>query len=182
MSEDKSTNPSDPRSRQGTPDTVSTSTDTSSETAGLGALFDIFLQMMAEIPVRRFFTGRIDYQCGKCHWGTVQPTERSSPQLMRRPVRTPNQSTRPSELLYTMSTTTFHLETDEPLSERVVRALAVHSDRPPEAIPPLAESIDPDAIDALFQGQSVSGGLTFRHGGYQITAYNDGEISLKPVN
>lgn len=45
---------------------------------------------------------------------------------------------------------TYEVNDDEDLSEGVVSAVAAVSDTDPAAMDPLAKSIDPDALDALF--------------------------------
>lgn len=73
----------------------------------------------------------------------------------------------------------------EPLSIRVVRALAAHEGvDPAELSPPLFASIDPGALDSLFEslgpdgsGERV-GSVSFDHDGTQVTVGADGEIAI----
>lgn len=64
-------------------------------------------------------------------------------------------------------------ESDEPLSLRVVRLVAIAADRRTTAIEPLGRIIDTDALDALFaparsdsDGPSVE--VSFRYEGYRV--------------
>lgn len=80
---------------------------------------------------------------------------------------------------------TYAVSADEPLSEAVITALRAAVDgnalsergtdpRGGEMLTPLYETIDPDALSALFDsndGDGVrTGGITFTHDGYQVTA------------
>lgn len=74
----------------------------------------------------------------------------------------------------------YHLHDNERLSEGVVRILAVRTDRPPDDIEPLYTSLDPDALDDLFDQRNSHGRVSFTHGDFRITAYSDGEIRIQP--
>lgn len=74
---------------------------------------------------------------------------------------------------------------DEPLSIRVVRAIAAHDGVDPvDLSPPLYASIDPAALDSLFEPTSPArpgervGSLTFDYDGKQVTVGADGEITI----
>lgn len=76
-------------------------------------------------------------------------------------------------------------ENNESMSMNVVRAVADREDVDPIALtPPLYESINPDALDALFPPQSertdqAIKSITFRYHGYTITISRDGQITLQ---
>ncbi|WP_408957171.1 HalOD1 output domain-containing protein [Natrinema sp. 74] len=71
----------------------------------------------------------------------------------------------------------------EPVSIRVVEAVAARERIDPlEVSPPLHESIDPAALDALFEPTRISdrttGTVTFRFHGYRVCVDSDGSIDL----
>lgn len=74
----------------------------------------------------------------------------------------------------------------------VVEAIASFADRNPivtdkngedSGLQPLYETIDPDALDSLFQtsqrGPSTEGKIKFVHCGYEVTVKNSGMILVK---
>ncbi|MFB6164739.1 MAG: HalOD1 output domain-containing protein [Haloarculaceae archaeon] len=66
-------------------------------------------------------------------------------------------------------------------SEAVVRAVAAVSDRRPDALEPLYDAVDPDALDALCAStpdDTARDALTveFRYGGYDVAVDGDGSI------
>lgn len=63
------------------------------------------------------------------------------------------------------------------LSEAVISAVAEAKGLDPlEVGPPLAEVIDPDALDSLFRGGV--GTVTFEYAGYEVTVDDEGDVSL----
>lgn len=70
----------------------------------------------------------------------------------------------------------------ESLSIRVVREIAAHDDVDPmDLSPPLFESLDPTALDALFEstpGSTRSGRVTFSYDGKRISVDSDGEVEI----
>jgi hypothetical protein len=73
-----------------------------------------------------------------------------------------------------------------PPSLRVVHAVArAESVHPIELVQPLADVIDPDALDALLDHHAESGtgfsSLSFRYHGYEVTLHGDGRVSTAPV-
>ena len=75
------------------------------------------------------------------------------------------------------------VENGDPVSasERVVAVIAEKSGTDPLELPPLYESVDPDALDALFTPDSrepVLGEVTFTHAGHEITVAYDGEVVI----
>lgn len=63
------------------------------------------------------------------------------------------------------------------LAERVVRAVAAHTDSDPLELPPLYGAIDPDVLDAGVRGASESE-LSFRYAGRVVTARGDGTVDV----
>ena len=84
----------------------------------------------------------------------------------------------------------YQAETNELLSEAVVRAVAEVSDRDSggtnpddgaEPLEPLYETIDPDALDALFRhadGERRSGAVEFAYSGYEVTVCSAGLVTV----
>lgn len=70
----------------------------------------------------------------------------------------------------------------DPMSASVVRAIADHSDRSVErgenALPPLYETIDPDALDALFATQRDPPVVQFTYSGYTVTIDETRQITV----
>lgn len=64
-----------------------------------------------------------------------------------------------------------------PVSERVIHAVADETGTDPLDLPPLYETIDPDALDALIDSLS-DGELTFRYTGCAVTIESTGAIEL----
>lgn len=63
------------------------------------------------------------------------------------------------------------------LTERVVRAVAAHTDSDPLELPPLYEAIDPDALNAGVHASGESE-LSFHYAGRVVTATGDGTIDV----
>ena len=62
-------------------------------------------------------------------------------------------------------------------SERVVRAVSRATGHDPLELPPLFESIDPDALDASI-GAMADGEISFRFAGHDVTVDSDGTVDL----
>lgn len=78
---------------------------------------------------------------------------------------------------------TYEVADDQSLSEGVVAAVAAVSNTDPATMDPLAEAIDPDALDALFadqyDGTARSGGRTrFSFFGHELVVTGDGLVSV----
>lgn len=68
------------------------------------------------------------------------------------------------------------------VSEEVVAAVAARERIDPfEIDQPLYDTIDPEALDALFHSHPTQGHVKFTYYGYKVTVHSDGEISLQPV-
>lgn len=78
-------------------------------------------------------------------------------------------------------------EDDESTSERVVRTVAVYSNRSALDLPPLSDVIDPDALDALFAAPAgghprPDGTVEFDYAGYRVTLSSDRSVSLEEIS
>jgi len=78
---------------------------------------------------------------------------------------------------------TYEARDDEALSECVVAAVADASEADPARLDPLAETIDPDALDALFDDRydgtaRADGVIQFSFCGYDVVACGDGCVSV----
>lgn len=67
-------------------------------------------------------------------------------------------------------------------SERVIEAVAAYSNTPPEELPPLYNTLDPDALDVLFPSDGMNGRVDFSYANYKVTLRSDKEIELSPVD
>lgn len=63
-------------------------------------------------------------------------------------------------------------------SERVVETVAERTTRDPLELPPLFESIEADALDALVQGME-RGSVTFRYAGRSVTVDSSGTVTIE---
>lgn len=64
-------------------------------------------------------------------------------------------------------------------SDRVVQTIADREGVDPTELPPLFESVDPDALDALLRRDDTAGAqVTFTHHGHEVTVRSDGRVSL----
>jgi hypothetical protein len=63
------------------------------------------------------------------------------------------------------------------LGMTVIEAVADVSDTDPTDLPPLADSINPDALDRLFTSQTV-GNVSFKFAGTPVTVYATGEVLI----
>jgi hypothetical protein len=87
---------------------------------------------------------------------------------------------------HTTATATPHrLEIDwdrrEPISFAVQTALGQVEDRSPVDLPPLADYVDPDALEAFFSGSSnevAARSLTFEYEGYTVTVDGTGHVRI----
>mgnify|MGYP000496680950 CR=1 FL=1 len=80
-----------------------------------------------------------------------------------------------------MTTTALSLDESVSASDQVVKSIAEKDGTDPLDLPPLYESVDPDALDALFTPDSrepVLGKATFTHAGYEVTVAYDGEVVI----
>ena len=84
-------------------------------------------------------------------------------------------------------TFTYQVSADESLSEGVVAAVSETASTPAvpssgsgqEEIEPLFSAVDPDALDAVFDGSDGRRGeVTFTYHGYEVSVRSEGLISL----
>jgi len=70
-----------------------------------------------------------------------------------------------------------------PPSTRVAYRLAEESDTAIEELRPLADSVDPEALDAIFDGRTAENAyVTFRHEGFTVTVTGDEDVLVDPVD
>lgn len=68
------------------------------------------------------------------------------------------------------------------LSETIVTAVADAEDEPQAGLPPIDASINPDALDALFEAdgdRQHSGCVTFSYYGYTVVVRSTGQVLLR---
>jgi hypothetical protein len=78
---------------------------------------------------------------------------------------------------------TYVRDADERPSRSVVAAVAAVTGADPRWMSPLAESIDPDALDELFERRPAThenARVTFRFGGCLVTVHGDGRTVVSP--
>ena len=70
-------------------------------------------------------------------------------------------------------------------ASHVVDAVAAEAGSDPEALEPLARTVDPDALNALFDppamGTTRHRRVAFRYAGYEVTVRGDGRIELEEL-
>jgi len=62
----------------------------------------------------------------------------------------------------------YEVNTEEPLPVAVIQAVSQAENSPPEALPPLTETVDPDALDNLFR-RGRSGSVSFTYSESVVT-------------
>lgn len=67
---------------------------------------------------------------------------------------------------------------DESLSVAICDLLSRATETSVRELPPLGNSIDPDALDAVFDGESASGWLVFEYAGYDVLVRSNGAVEL----
>jgi hypothetical protein len=76
---------------------------------------------------------------------------------------------------------TYELDDDEEPSDGVYAAVAEASERSPMDLPPLARTVDPDALDALLTDRPGASEVTLEYGGYQVTV-TAAAVHLEPLD
>lgn len=80
-------------------------------------------------------------------------------------------------------TARFDWSTDEP-SVAVVRTVAAADGHTPDGLPPVTDSLDPDALDALFRprpdGRRSDVHVTFTYAGHEVSVAWDGTVVVQP--
>ncbi|WP_435063321.1 HalOD1 output domain-containing protein [Halobaculum sp. EA56] len=80
-----------------------------------------------------------------------------------------------------VSTVTRGREGAEPVSVRVVEAVAAAEGVPVDDLPNrLHGSIDTDALDALYGRGRTGASVTFTHLGYRVSVDEHGEVDVRP--
>lgn len=69
------------------------------------------------------------------------------------------------------------LHADATASEAVVATVADRAGTEPIALPPLYDSIDPDALDAIFRDDHP-GRVTFSYAGYEVTVCGRDQVTV----
>ncbi|MBX0297208.1 HalOD1 output domain-containing protein [Haloarcula nitratireducens] len=69
-------------------------------------------------------------------------------------------------------------ETSGGLSERIVQRIATTTNSDVTELPPLHDSINPDALETTVEEMS-GGAISFRYAGHEVTVVQDGTISLE---
>ncbi|MFC6757551.1 HalOD1 output domain-containing protein [Halomicroarcula sp. GCM10025894] len=69
---------------------------------------------------------------------------------------------------------------ETPPSVAVVRLLSVATNSDPTAVEPLAEAIDPDALDRLLPSMDADSHLEFTHSCFAVSLYGDGRVAVEP--
>lgn len=74
----------------------------------------------------------------------------------------------------------YNSDSGSSVAEVIVEKVAEHTGESPETLPPLYNSVDPDAVDKLFQGdRSQDLRLEFTYYGYSITVESDQTVSIE---
>lgn len=72
--------------------------------------------------------------------------------------------------------------THQPLTQAIVEAVAEADDVDPLDLPPLYETVDPDALETLFTATNTSprstGKVTFEYSGHTVVVSSDGSIMV----
>ena len=81
------------------------------------------------------------------------------------------------------SVLTYEVTGGERLSDGVVAAVAAVSDTDPTAMDPLAESVDPDALDALFAAKydgtpRATGSVRLSYSSYDVVVTGAGHVTV----
>lgn len=66
----------------------------------------------------------------------------------------------------------------ETATKQVVRTVAETTETDPLELPPLYETIDPDALDALVEDMEA-GTISFPYVGHEITVNSDGTVTIE---
>ncbi|EMA34955.1 HalOD1 output domain-containing protein [Haloarcula japonica] len=69
--------------------------------------------------------------------------------------------------------------TDQSIITAVVRAVATAERQPVERLPPLADSINPDALTACIADSNTSGHVAFDYSGYRVVVNTDGTVTVE---
>lgn len=81
----------------------------------------------------------------------------------------------------------YEIGAEEPVSTAVVRAVSAVEGREPRSLRPLADVLDPSALDALFDGRSdgaprTGGRLSFVYSNCWVTVESGEYLTLQPLD
>lgn len=68
------------------------------------------------------------------------------------------------------------------ITEAVIEAVSFVTGKDSEALSPLHEAVDPDALEALFENRDTTGAVVFEYEDLEITVSNTGEIIIEQQN
>jgi len=72
------------------------------------------------------------------------------------------------------------MELSGDVSQTVVEQVAAAEGvEPTELGPPLARSVDPDALDSVFDSDAADGSISFEYCGYHVTVDQDGDVDVR---
>lgn len=69
----------------------------------------------------------------------------------------------------------------ETLSVVVCDLMSRVTDTPIRELPPLATAIDPDALDAVFDGKTTEGSVAFQYADHDLVVRSNGDVEVYPV-
>lgn len=88
-----------------------------------------------------------------------------------------------SRIDYDEGAESYHVacEDSELASTNVVLSISALEGAGPTDLPPLAETVNPDALDRLFSPSTeVEGSVSFEYAGYEVTVNSDGRLEIIP--
>jgi hypothetical protein len=68
--------------------------------------------------------------------------------------------------------------TDQSIVTAVVRAVATAEGQPTESLPPLANTINPDALRACIAESNTDGHVAFDYSGHRVVVDTDGTVTV----
>lgn len=109
--------------------------------------------------------------------GGVAPQKR-----IRRPARDTSYFGRSFPTMHTTNSpheTTNGSRSGEPISQRVVLAVANRADVQVTELPPLYDFLDPDALNAVVRSNAADLELSFSFAGYRVTVESDSTVQVR---
>lgn len=88
-----------------------------------------------------------------------------------------------SRIDYDTRADSYHVacEDSELASTNVILSIAALEGVGPTELPPLAETVDPDALDRVFSSSTeANGSISFEFAGYEVTVSSDGKLEIVP--
>lgn len=100
--------------------------------------------------------------------------------------RTPNDPSRTDERAPGFVLRNFRWDDETPVSELVVECIADATDRDPDGLTPLADSIDPDALDAIFApddsgAERGEGVVELEHENCHVMVHDEGRLAVREL-